>query len=101
MRKREDDRAMTPEPRSTRLTTLTTFGEALRYARRAARLTQSDLGIAVGYSREQINRLENGQRLPDVYIVRSQFLAVLGLDRNPALADHLIALAAAVRHDGQ
>ena len=33
---------------------LATFGEALRYARRAARLTQSDLGIAVGYSREQI-----------------------------------------------
>lgn len=74
---------------------LATFGEALRYARRAARLTQSDLGIAVGYSREQINRLENGQRSPDLHVVGTLFVAALGLDRNPPLAELLIALAGA------
>lgn len=85
------DRASRPAS----LPTLTTFGEALRYARRAARLTQSDLGIAVGYSREQINRLENGQRLPDLHVVSSLFVEALGLERNPALAEQLIALASA------
>src|SRR5581483_10291766 len=42
-----------------------TFGECLKYLRRRARLTQSELGRAVGYSREQIVRLERNQRLPD------------------------------------
>ncbi|MBI4671367.1 MAG: helix-turn-helix transcriptional regulator, partial [Chloroflexi bacterium] len=33
---------------------IVTFGELLKYLRRRARLTQDELGRAVGYSREQI-----------------------------------------------
>jgi transcriptional regulator with XRE-family HTH domain len=34
------------------------FGTLLRVLRRGARLTQRDLGLAVGYSEAQISRLE-------------------------------------------
>ena len=45
------------------LTTLPdTFPEALRLMRKRARLTQDEMGRAVGYSREQIARLESGSR---------------------------------------
>ncbi len=42
-----------------------TFGESLRHLGQRARLTQDELGIAVGYSRAHIARLENGPRAPD------------------------------------
>src|SRR5690348_413012 len=92
---------MAREPGSMLHTSLTTFGAALRYARRAARLTQSELGIAVGYSREHINRLEQGQRVPDVQIVHALLLAALGLDPTTPLAKHLIVLASTARHPNQ
>ena len=47
----------------------TEFGTLLRVLRRGARLTQRDLGIAVGYSEAQISRLEQGRRLPDPAVV--------------------------------
>lgn len=71
-----------------------TFGAFLAYLRKRARLTQSELGRAVGYSREQITRLEKNQRAPDVQIVAARFVPALGLDNEPALATRLLELAA-------
>ncbi len=69
------------------------FGELLKYLRRRARLTQADLAIAVGYSREQITKLENGQRLPELATVRALFLPALELDPHDAFAAQLVRLA--------
>ncbi len=73
------------------------FGEALRLLRKRARLTQGELGQAVGYSREQIARLENGSRLPDLVVVAALFIPALGLDRQERLAEELQALAGKAR----
>jgi helix-turn-helix protein len=43
----------------------TDFGTLLRVLRHRARLTQRQLGIAVGYSEAQISRLEQGRRAGD------------------------------------
>ncbi|HNB88695.1 MAG TPA: helix-turn-helix transcriptional regulator, partial [Anaerolineales bacterium] len=51
-----------------------TFGDALKYLRKRAHLTQDELGRAVGYSREQIARLENGSRVPDLAVVAALFV---------------------------
>ena len=59
-----------------------TFGAFLRYLRRRARLTQQQLGIAVGYSTPQISLLENGQRLPDLTLA-ALFVPALGLQDEP------------------
>jgi non-specific serine/threonine protein kinase len=75
------------------LDSFTTFGELLRYLRRRARLTQRELGLAVGYSEAQVNRLESGQRLPDVLAVKTTFVDALGLQREPQAARRLLALA--------
>src|SRR6516165_6536385 len=73
------------------------FGTLLRVLRRAARLTQRDLGIAVGYSEAQICRLEQGKRLPDPAVVAALFVPSLGLSGQPELARRLHALAQAAR----
>ena len=75
----------------------TEFGTLLRVLRRAARLTQRDLGIAVGYSEAQISRLEQGKRLPDPTVVAALFVPSLGLSHQPELASRLHALAQAAR----
>jgi DNA-binding XRE family transcriptional regulator len=67
----------------------TEFGTLLRVLRRAARLTQRDLGIAVGYSEAQISRLEQGKRLPDPTVVAALFVPSLGLSSQPELARRL------------
>lgn len=72
---------------------LTTFGELLRYLRRRAGLTQTELSIAVGYSDAQISRLEQNARLPNVATVQARFLPVLLLKREPAARDRLLGLA--------
>jgi ATP/maltotriose-dependent transcriptional regulator MalT/DNA-binding XRE family transcriptional regulator len=77
--------------------TSTTFGDLLKYLRRRARLTQDELSIAVGYSREQISRLEQNQRLPDLASVEALFVPALDLEGEPLLAAQLIELAAAAR----
>lgn len=74
-----------------------TFGELLKYLRRRARLTQSELGRAVGYSREQIVRLERNQRLPDQATLGALFLPALDLQNSTALAARLLELAARAR----
>ena len=78
---------------------LTTFGELLRYLRRRVQLTQSELGVALGYSAALITRLENGERLPDLALVKSAYLQALGLEHEPELAARLIELAAAARYE--
>jgi len=73
------------------------FGAALKFLRKRARLTQEELGRAVGYSREQIARLENGSRLPDLTMLAALFVAALGLQQEPALVAQLLELAGSAR----
>jgi DNA-binding XRE family transcriptional regulator len=75
----------------------TDFGTLLRVLRHRARLTQRQLGIAVGYSEAQISRLEQGRRRPDPAVVAALFLPALRLGPEPELAArlHELALSAA------
>lgn len=75
------------------------FGPALRFLRKRARLTQEELGRAVGYSREQIARLENGSRLPDLAVIAALFVPALLLERERALVEQFLALAGQTRRD--
>ena len=78
-----------------------TFGEALRFLRKRARLTQDELGREVGYSREQIARLENGSRLPDLAVIAALFVPALFQQSEKHLVEQLLALAGKTRHDQQ
>jgi tetratricopeptide (TPR) repeat protein/transcriptional regulator with XRE-family HTH domain len=69
----------------------------LRVLRHRARLTQRELGLAVGYSEAQISRLEKGKRLPDPSVVAALFLPSLGLASEPELAARLHRLAETAR----
>jgi transcriptional regulator with XRE-family HTH domain len=73
------------------------FGKALRFFRRRARLTQAELGRAVGYSREYIAQLEAGRRNPDPSTVAALFIPALDLTHAQAEATHLLELAASAR----
>jgi len=73
------------------------FGGMLRVLRHRARLTQRELGLAVGYSEAQISRLEKGKRLPDPSVVAALFLPSLGLANEPELASRLHRLAEKAR----
>src|SRR5262245_55968422 len=79
------------------LESLATFGDMLKYLRRRARLTQSELAMAVGYSREQITKLENNQRLPDLTALQALFVPALDLDERPDLVARFLQLAAVTR----
>jgi TolB-like protein/Tfp pilus assembly protein PilF/DNA-binding XRE family transcriptional regulator len=72
---------------------LTTFGELLRYLRRRAGLTQTELSIAVGYSDAQISRLEQNARLPNLVSVQARFLPVLRLKNEAPARERLLELA--------
>ena len=74
-----------------------TFGDLLVHLRKRARLTQEELGRAVGYSRPQITLLEKNQRLPSAATVSALFVPALDLDDAPELAQRLITLAALAR----
>ena len=78
---------------------LTTFGELLRYLRRRAGLTQTQLSIAVGYSDAQISRLEQNLRLPNLATVQARFLPVLRLKNEPAARERSLHLAQQKRVD--
>lgn len=69
------------------------FGTYLAFLRKRARLTQGELGRAVGYSREQITRLERNQRAPDPAILSARFVPALGLTADSPLAMRLLELA--------
>lgn len=75
------------------------FGDYLRILRRRARLTQAELGIAVGYSDAQICRLETGRRPPDLATLVALFLPALGLDDRAPDAVRLLELAGQARGD--
>ena len=77
--------------------TFSSFGECLKYHRQRARLTQDELGLAVGYSRAHVVRLENNQRLPDVVNVRATFIEALQLPPDSSAAAQLIKLADTAR----
>jgi tetratricopeptide (TPR) repeat protein/transcriptional regulator with XRE-family HTH domain len=70
-----------------------TFGAILKFLRRRARLTQMELGSAVGYDEAHISRLENGQRLPDLASLAALFIPALDLQNEPNLAKRLLELA--------
>lgn len=72
-----------------------TFGEMLRRLRQRAQLTQDELGLAVGYSRAHIARLESNQRLPDVGTVQARFFPPLDLKSDSREAALLVKLAQA------
>jgi ATP/maltotriose-dependent transcriptional regulator MalT len=76
------------------------FGVMLRVLRHRARLTQRELGLAVGYSEAQISRLEKGKRLPDPSVVAALFLPSLDLANEPELAARLHRLAESARISG-
>ena len=73
------------------------FSDALKYLRKRAHLTQDDLGRSVGYSREQIARLENGSRLPDLAVVAALFVPALDIQHQPGLIQRLLELAGQLR----
>lgn len=74
-----------------------TFGEALRFLRKRSQLTQDELGRLVGYSREQIARLENGSRLPDLAVVAALFIPALDIKNQPHFTQQLLELAGQTR----
>jgi transcriptional regulator with XRE-family HTH domain len=74
-----------------------TFGDLLRYLRRRERLTQRELGIAVGYSESQINRLEHNIRIPEPYVIAAQFIQALHLEDDSQAAVRLVELGAKAR----
>jgi predicted ATPase/DNA-binding XRE family transcriptional regulator len=82
-------------PAATRDLPDATFGDLLKRLRQRARLTQEELGLAVGYSRAHVARLESGQRTPDPSAVKARFLEALDLSGEPDLAERLVALAIA------
>jgi predicted ATPase len=69
------------------------FGVLLRHLRRKARLTQRELGVAVGYSEAHIARLESDQRKPDPAAVTGRFIESLALEPDGVEAQRLVALA--------
>jgi WD40 repeat protein/transcriptional regulator with XRE-family HTH domain len=76
-----------------------TFGDLLRYLRRAAGLTQLELSVQVGYSHAQISRLEQNLRLPDIPTIEARFVPALGLKDEPKAGARLLELAANVRRE--
>src|SRR5919199_1480650 len=75
----------------------TTFGALLKYLRVRARLNQTELAIAVGYSTAQISRLEKNQRLPDLTTLVALFVPALDLQDEPETVARLLELAAVAR----
>jgi predicted ATPase len=75
-----------------------TFGEMLRHLRRRSRITQRELGIAVGYSEAHIARLESNQRTPDPAVVSGQMIEALSIHPQSEEAAQLISLAEAARN---
>src|SRR5271165_6579416 len=78
---------------------LVTFGELLRYLRRRAGLTQTELSIAVGYSDAQISRLEKNLRLPNLATVQARFVPALKLKNETAAMERLLQLAQGGQQD--
>lgn len=74
-----------------------TFGAFLKHLRQRAGLTQDEFGLAVGYSRAHVARLENNQRTPDAGIIRARFIDALDIAPDSEDARTLLELAVAAR----
>lgn len=70
------------------------FGSLLKALREQAGLSQQALAKQVNYCPSYICRLERGDRLPNIAIIRRLFVSQLGLAKQPEIAAHLVALAA-------
>lgn len=68
------------------------FPAGLKYLRKRAQLTQEALGQAVGYTREHIARLENGQRKLEMLTFCALFVPALGLENESELTARMLAL---------
>lgn len=79
----------------------TTFGDLLKFLRRRAGLSQTELSIGVGYSISQISRLENNERAPDPAAIAARFVSELDLEKEPAWVARLLELATRARDPGQ
>ena len=84
---------------ATTLDKFTTFGDLLRYLRRAAGLTQLELSVQVGYSHAQISRLEQNLRMPDLPTIEARFVPALDLENESKVVARLLDLAATVRRE--
>lgn len=69
------------------------FGELLKFLRRRAGLSQSELSIAVGYSKSQISRLERNERAPDAAALTARFVEALGLEKEKEWTARLLELS--------
>jgi WD40 repeat protein/transcriptional regulator with XRE-family HTH domain len=76
-----------------------TFGDLLRYLRRRERLTQIELSIMVGYSEEQISRLEKNQRRPDLTALKALFIPALHIEDEPQFINRFLELAQSARQE--
>ena len=63
----------------------------------AARLTQRELSIAVGYSEAQVSRLEQNLRPPDLAALTALFIPALDLEEEPLIVSRLMELATQAR----
>lgn len=79
------------------ISSITNFGDLLRYLRQRAQMTQRELALAVGYSISQISRLEHNQRLPDEMMLLAVFVPALGLEQEPETVERLLTLARQAR----
>jgi TolB-like protein/Tfp pilus assembly protein PilF len=79
------------------LARISTFGDLLRYLRRRAGMTQTELSIAVAYSDAQISRLEQNLRLPNIPTIQARFIPALRLKGEQPAVDRLLQLALAAQ----
>jgi WD40 repeat protein/transcriptional regulator with XRE-family HTH domain len=76
-----------------------TFGDLLKYLRRRERITQIELSINVGYSEEQISRLEKNQRRPNLSALKALFIPALHLENEPEFIARFLELAQSARQE--
>src|SRR5215217_3253825 len=76
-----------------------TFGDLLKYLRRRERITQIELSISVGYSEEQISRLEKNQRRPNLSALQALFIPALQIENEPELVARFLELAQSARQE--
>src|SRR5215208_2223962 len=76
-----------------------TFGDLLKYLRRRERITQIELSINVGYSEEQISRLEKNQRRPNLSALKALFIPALHIENEPELIARFLELAQSARQE--
>src|SRR5215207_7662469 len=76
-----------------------TFGDLLKYLRRRERITQIELSISIGYSDEQISRLEKNQRRPNLSALKALFIPALHIENEPELVARFLELAQSARQE--